>query len=112
MREIKFRQRNKNNGQFHIWGMDAGIWHNPLWQDNYVHPNESDQFTGLEDKNGKDIFEGDIVLHLDEKYDIIIYCATAWLQSDTRQLALFEIDNTDMEVIGNIYESNIEELFQ
>ena len=61
MGEIKFRQRNVNNGQFHIWGMDGGIWRNPLWQDNFVHPNESDQYTGLKDSKGVEIYKGDVV---------------------------------------------------
>ena len=62
MREIKFRQRNKNNGQWHYWGMVDGAWVQPLIQDNYDHPKDSDQYTGLKDKQeGKEIYEGDIV---------------------------------------------------
>ena len=62
MREIKFRQRNKNNGQWHYWGMVDGAWVQPLIQDNYDHPKDSDQYTGLKNKQDKEIYEGDIII--------------------------------------------------
>ena len=64
MREIKFRQPIIENGKFkgfHYWGiLKQGIFVAPLSDARY-HNTPSNQFTGLLDKNGKEIYQGDIV---------------------------------------------------
>lgn len=59
---IKFRQRNRNNGQTHYWGLVDGVWVNPLQQDNFTKPEESEQATGDKDTSGKEIYTGDITI--------------------------------------------------
>lgn len=77
MREILFRGKLKDNGEwvygylFKIWDKTYILWGTTNGVPNTIEvlPETVGQFTGLLDKNGKKIFEGDIIDASDEDWD-------------------------------------------
>ena len=122
-RPIKFRLRDKDNKLlgYEIWNGDMSTWqyifvigesmddtcpicHYPIGKQSLQFLNKikyKDQFTGLKDKNGKEIYEGDIVksgILTGEVYQQYGYwTATSIGQSLWSQKSI--------EIIGNIYEN-------
>ena len=124
MREIKFRGKRLDNGEW----VD-GYLHLPIGGDNLmiqvsntdslaVIPDTVGQFTGLHDKNGKEIYEGDIirgncghgeVRHLISFYDMIASFVAEMLPdidiSDYCSLSQIWILKYNKDVIGNIHDN-------
>jgi len=117
MREIKFRQAIFSDGKFlkwHYWGFIdnsfVGVV-SPL-EEAIKH---SQQFTGLHDKNGEEIWEGDIIdgifVEGDEfgKSEVIFQDGAFSLKLKYGQReyipCLYEANDNHIKVIGNIYEN-------
>lgn len=121
MRAIKFRGKRLVNGEWEFGDflrMDGVpyIYPDPApseWKDYEVIPDTVGQFTGLLDKNGKEIYEGDIVAN-DFGNAYIVNMTVEWCTDG--YWALHEIDGDDtmhfvadylkeIEIIGNIHDN-------
>lgn len=108
MREIKFRAwYNEGKGIF-IWEDSLTDWINHWSNKGLINSLIFNQYTGLQDKFGRDIYEGDIYNQGDKniKYKVIFEdgCFIG-NQIGNKSLSGLKHFIKDIEVIGNIYEN-------
>lgn len=118
MREIKFRGMRISDGEwiygdfFRNRGMAFiaadGIVKNPLakWQDYHVYLETVGQYTGLRDKDGREIYEGDILREGETGNTLqVVYYAPEFCFKDNAYGYRFLNHAENFKVIGNIHDN-------
>ena len=129
MREILFRGKRLNNGewiqgdlvQFLPHGIVRIVTQEPPYKDAEVDSDTVGQFTGLTDKNGRKIFEGDIIhleysqvffggVYFGEYTAEVSYKEGCFItdginNGDEIETPLSGFDNDELEIIGNIHDN-------
>ena len=118
MREIKFRAWDKENekmmkvSSLSLENKEIAVRENGTYHFFRMQNLELMQYTGLKDKNDKEIYEGDILFFRDEnmKY-VVVWQDTAFMTKSIEIRKYSEkmcwLDDTEIccEIVGNIYEN-------
>ena len=103
MREILFCGKRIDNGEW-VWGFLTFDGVNEVYYiyDSEVDPSTVGQYTGLKDKNGKRIFEGDILSLRTGRQHVVMFEDGAFVLENTAISIRFA---NKFDVIGNIHEN-------
>lgn len=102
MREIKFRAWDNKENKMIYSHNDIWSWFSDNYMDDFSSKNDERiimQYTGIKDKNGKEIYENDILKNQQTKEISII----KW---DQPTCSFIGFPHGEQEIIGNIFENH------
>lgn len=117
MRVIEFRAWDKEVKEMDYNPSVIEIWQNKPINEQFRLESEEKlvwmQYTGLKDKNGKKIFEGDIVdISVYDRLDWssikgkVVFLNGAWLVEDVGHFAItLQSETNEIEIIGSVHEN-------
>lgn len=125
-REILFKAKRKDNGKWvegyyqKRFDLDGSEQHLIFWSKSYtvweyaeINPDTICQYTGLTDKNGKRIWENDIVEErhrgvITMRYHVLWdFKETSWMfeTKSSARYGIYAINQRKFEVVGNIFDN-------
>ena len=126
MRQILFKAKRKDNGKWvegyyqKRFDLDGSEQHLIFWSKSYtvweyaeINPDTICQYTGLTDKNGKRIWENDIVEErhrgvITMRYHVLWdFKETSWMfeTKSSARYGIYAINQRKFEVVGNIFDN-------
>jgi uncharacterized phage protein (TIGR01671 family) len=118
MRELKFRvwhpewkrfvyfsdlQMRHHNGDYCLYAKEDNcktVYH--FWSSKPA----VQQFTGIQDKNSKEIYEGDVIFADETVYVVAFDFGIFGLEGENKKITpLYQYNNKELVIIGNIYEN-------
>ena len=115
MREIKFRGFNKGTKKWYYGFFTRTEYTGDYWIDGrtsgIVEEDSIGQYTGLKDKNGVEIYEGDLVKFGALTHKVIWNeeRASFVLMFEKKSFYMSDMDREKYNVVGNIYEEKLKE---
>jgi uncharacterized phage protein (TIGR01671 family) len=113
--KLKLKEMNRES-QFRAWdSISKSLWgwsiinQNPLSDFNLEHYHLM-QYTGLKDKNGVEIYEGDVLTNIhifgvdDEDYCEVVFSGGCFMAKYSFQSLNLIEDSNELEIVGNIHQ--------